>query len=293
MYKRTGTHTDSTEFIDPQDVAELTRLSNKSHLVTRHMGLFPAKCDLANVHTVLDVACGPGAWVLQVAKLYPQMRVYGIDISQRMLDYARELSLDAGLTNVVFRRMNVVEQPLHFAPESFDLINARFLCEFMPGPYWGTLIREFRRILKHGGTLIMTEFEMGMASTPVHQQLVASFCEVMTQVGRCLAPEPHPMRLGIIEHLNPWLTEAGFLVQDPLIHAIDYSFGSDAHETWCKDLLLLVRHVTHFLLKAVSSVSADEWERTLDALSDEMEQEHFHGLFHFLTAWGRKGIVIK
>ena len=58
---------------------------------------------LSGVQTVLDVACGAGAWAIELACAFPHLRVIGIDHRPHLLNYnARALVLEQGLTNVTF-----------------------------------------------------------------------------------------------------------------------------------------------------------------------------------------------
>ena len=58
----------NTYFIDAEDAAEMARLTHQDRLLTKGMGgLFPDSFDLSEVHDILDIACGPGGWVLDVA----------------------------------------------------------------------------------------------------------------------------------------------------------------------------------------------------------------------------------
>ncbi len=43
---------------------------------------FPDDFRLSQVHLVLDLACGPGGWAIDVARAYPNIDVMGVDISQ-------------------------------------------------------------------------------------------------------------------------------------------------------------------------------------------------------------------
>ena len=53
-------------FIDPENAAEMARLTHQDSLVTTIMGgLFPERSDLSCVRDVLDIACGPGEWPLR------------------------------------------------------------------------------------------------------------------------------------------------------------------------------------------------------------------------------------
>ena len=81
----------------------MARLLDQDMLVTRSMGgIFPERADdLDHIHTILDVACGPGGWVLRVAREYPHIQVTGVDISERMVSYARSHAQARGFREVV------------------------------------------------------------------------------------------------------------------------------------------------------------------------------------------------
>lgn len=66
---------ESTYVIDAENAAEMARLTRQDRLITKTMGgLFTEHSDLSGGHDVLDVACGPGGWVLDVARHIPRCR---------------------------------------------------------------------------------------------------------------------------------------------------------------------------------------------------------------------------
>src|SRR5215472_3460526 len=110
---------DRTYFIDAENAAEMARLTRQDRLITKSMGgLFPEISDLSGVHAILDVACGPGGWVLDVARTYPDMHVKGVDISEIMIAYASCMAQTEALGNASFQVMNAL-QPLDFPDNSF------------------------------------------------------------------------------------------------------------------------------------------------------------------------------
>ncbi len=82
----------STYFVqDRQNEREMQRLLIQDRMVTDAFGgVWPEQTDPTRIRRVLDVGCGPGGWALDVAQAYPEVQVEGIDISQRMVAYARE-----------------------------------------------------------------------------------------------------------------------------------------------------------------------------------------------------------
>src|SRR6266702_3784957 len=99
--------------IDIESAAELARLLHQDRHVTKSMGgLLAEQSDISNIHDVIDVACGPGGWALEVADRYPDIKVVGIDISKSMIEYARALAKAQKLKNVEFLVMDALK-PLH------------------------------------------------------------------------------------------------------------------------------------------------------------------------------------
>lgn len=103
---------EDTYVIDPESGAEMARLINQDRLVAQHVGgLFPSEVDPSTLRSVLDLACGPGGWVWDVAFAYPGIELVGVDISREMVQYARALARVLGLDNVTFLEMNIVNVP--------------------------------------------------------------------------------------------------------------------------------------------------------------------------------------
>src|SRR6266704_4026528 len=94
------TKDENVYFNDPESGAEMARLLSQDRLITRGMGgLFSERSDLSGIHRILDAACGPGGWALEVASTYPEIEVVGFDVSQAMIDYARVQAQARGLEN--------------------------------------------------------------------------------------------------------------------------------------------------------------------------------------------------
>src|SRR5579859_158339 len=123
--------TENSYVIDPESAAEMGRLLDLDYLVNKAMGnLLPIDLNLSKIHNILDVACGPGGWVQEVAFTYPDKQVIGIDISNTMLAYARSQASIQGLNNTSFISMDATA-PLPFPDSSFDMVNARFIIGFL------------------------------------------------------------------------------------------------------------------------------------------------------------------
>jgi SAM-dependent methyltransferase len=82
--------------------------------------------------SVLDVGCGTGLTTREAARAAAPGRVVGIDVSERMLERARELTAAERLDNV---RYELGDAQVHrFDPASFDVAISRFGTMFFSDP---------------------------------------------------------------------------------------------------------------------------------------------------------------
>jgi SAM-dependent methyltransferase len=81
---------------------------------------------------VLDIGCGTGLTTREAARAAAPGRVVGVDISERMLERARQLTAAEGLGNV---RYELGDAQLHrFDPAGFDVAISRFGTMFFSDP---------------------------------------------------------------------------------------------------------------------------------------------------------------
>jgi len=53
---------------------------------------------------ILDIGCGPGYLLLEIAKLIPDSRLIGVDFSEDMLKIASEKAKEKGLNSIIFKQ---------------------------------------------------------------------------------------------------------------------------------------------------------------------------------------------
>lgn len=272
----------NTYMVDPESPAEMTRLQNQDRLVTKYMGGLLEGLNLSHTHDVLDIACGPGAWALDVAFAHPHMEVVGFDISQRMIEYAQVQAEVQELKNVQFRVLNALHS-LDFPDASFDLINGRYLSTFMLKEAWPALVAECKRLLRPGGMLRLTEFERALTNSPAHEQISTLFCQALHVLGRSFSPDG--LHLGIMPVLGGFLQQAGFQSMQTRMYACDYSSGTEDHREWCNDLRTFFQLAQPFVVKTMP-VTAAEWQRLYERVTIEMDMPEFRAIAQYLTVVG-------
>ncbi len=276
---------ENTYVIDVADAREMARLVYQDRLITKHTGgLFAERTDFRSVQNVLDLACGPGGWALQVAHADPELKVVGIDISQPMIQYARAQAVVQGVRNAEFHIMNVL-QPLAFPDQQFDLVNARLLLGFMPPAAWPSLVRECFRILRPGGILRLTEAEYNITNSPANEQFGALFTTALAQAGQSFSPDGR--HICITPMLGQFLREAGFEHLGQQAHAIDVSVGAEAHESAYQDALIAFKLIRPFLVKQ-GVATEEEAKHLYHRVMEEMASDEYRAIWFLLTAWGER-----
>ena len=280
---------ENTYILDAESATEMARLSKQDRLITKGMGgLFSERDDIAGMHDILDIACGPGAWVLEVAYSYPHIHVVGGDISRTMITYARTQASVQGLTNADFYVMDVLKR-LDFPDNSFDLVNARFLVGFMPQKAWLTILQECMRILRPGGVLRLTEFdEPGTTNSPAFEEWLALTFSTTRKAGLTAAPDGR--NFGITPLLRRFLLEAGFQDINSRSHVIDFSNGTPAYEPMYENCEIAFKLVQPFIIK-LAGISQEEVDQKYQKMLAEMTTQDFCGLWYYLTVWGQKPLM--
>jgi ubiquinone/menaquinone biosynthesis C-methylase UbiE len=101
--------------------------------------------------TVLDVACGGGIVVCGFARVVEHAT--GIDLTPAMLDRARRLQEEQGLTNVTWQLGDVL--PLPFPDASFSIVTSRFAFHHFLDPF--AVLGEMTRVCRPGGKVAVVD----------------------------------------------------------------------------------------------------------------------------------------
>jgi len=272
-------------FIDAENAAEMARLVNQDRITTRCMGgLFPPQLALSNVHTILDIACGPGGWVIDVAQAYPDKQVTGIDVSQLMVAYAAELAKIHEARNASFQVANIL-QPLPFPDHAFDLINARLISSFMPQTMWRQFLQECLRITRPGGIIRLTEPERTISNSPAVEQLNDFLARAMHKAGQSLSP--NELQFGVTPHLRRFLRDAGYQNIQVASHVLESSAGSEEHLSQYQNSMVFFKLLQPFFVRTAIATQ-EEVEVLYQRALEQMMAPDYCALWYLLSAWGEK-----
>jgi ubiquinone/menaquinone biosynthesis C-methylase UbiE len=102
---------------------------------------------------VLDVGCGTGRFLLQLAAAVPSARLYGLDLSPYYLDRARELV--GKNTDLSLASENAEDMP--WAEGTFDAVTSVFMFHELPPKVRRAVVREMARVVKPGGVVVLCD----------------------------------------------------------------------------------------------------------------------------------------
>ncbi len=276
---------ESTYFIDSQSASEMARLMDFDRYLTRAMGgPMAERSDYTHINRILDVACGPGSWVLDVAIEHPEIEVFGIDINRFAIGYAQAQAKAQDLSNVTFRTMNAVE-PLDFPDEYFDLVNARSIVAFMPPARWPEFVQDCKRILRHDGTLRLTEGEWSFTNKPAMARLNELLMKALYMAGMSFSPDGRYS--GVVPVLAHFLRRAGFQNIEQKAYVVDFSAGTEANLIVYNDAKVFYQLIQPFITK-MRLATQEEVEQLYQRGLTEMLMDDFCGMHFLLTALGTK-----
>jgi len=277
---------EDTYFIDPEDATEMARLLLQGRLISQNMGsLLPEGIDLEKVHDILDMACGPGGWVLDVAFAQPEIQVTGVDISQKMIAYASSLAWAQRLENASFSVINLLK-PLEFPAHSFDMVNGRLLMSLMPKTAWTGLLQECMRILRPGGIVRLTEADnFGITNAPAYEKLNRMVVRAMHKAGQTFSPEQDTF--GVLPMLGAFMRQVGCVHIQQQAHIVDFSFGTDAHDGWYQNFTISFQLLQPLLVKMEVTTPEEVVSLYKQALA-ELAREDFRAVWLYLSVWGQK-----
>ncbi len=279
---------ENTYIIDAESGTETARLIDQDRLITKAMGgIFPEHVDLSNVQDIVDIGCGPGGWVLDVAYVYPKINVVGIDISQNTIQYAHAHAQVQGLDNASFGVMDALK-PLDFSDSAFDFVNARMITGFMPITAWPSLLQECLRITRPGGMIRLTEPEIGMCgitNSPACEKLNRMGTQALKRAGHSFSPDGQ--HVGTTPVLRRLLYGAGYQNIHNIAYALDFSVGTEAYEAMRQNVEVAFQLLLPFMLRW-EVTTQEEFDQLYQQMVIEMLSDTFCGLWYFLSIWGKK-----
>lgn len=194
--------------------------------VAAHHGPFMAAAGVGLAEHVLDIGCGTGQTTRDAARAAAAGSALGLDLSARMIEYARRAADRDGLGNVRFEQADAQIHP--FPAAGFDVAISRTGAMFFADPV--TAFANVGRALRPGGRLVLLTWQGPQANDWIRELSGA------LAVGRDLPvppPDaPGPFALSDPDRVRAVLASAGFTGVELAARSEPMWFGEqpdDAH----------------------------------------------------------------
>ncbi|MBN8537620.1 MAG: class I SAM-dependent methyltransferase [Deltaproteobacteria bacterium] len=116
------------------------------------------KVNIPNQGKFLDVACGPGCLLLEMAKMYPEVSFYGIDASQEMLNIARRDLEREKVANIRLELGDMNQLSKYFQKQEFDFISWNFAAHYCASDeQFVSILNAISELLKPDGNFFFVD----------------------------------------------------------------------------------------------------------------------------------------
>ncbi len=268
---------------DRSNLEEIDRLDNQDTMLTNGMGgVLPEQPDPTTFRSILDVGCGTGGWLVEIAKTYPTIeKLRGGDINTKILEYARAKAVAEQLGDrMQFEPMDAL-RIIEFANGSFDLVNQRLGASWLRTWEWTKILLEYRRVCRPGGTIRITEGNIVIESnSPALTQLNALSLEAVFRSGRLFAPTGD----GLLNQLERLMSQHCMEQIQTKTHKLVFRADTPEGQYFYEDMERFYRIALPFFRKWVHIPS--DYHETYEQALIEMQQPDFCAMWTFLTIWG-------
>jgi ubiquinone/menaquinone biosynthesis C-methylase UbiE len=170
---------------------------------------------------LLEIGCGAGAVLAILGMAFPGLKLAGIDLEDKQIQYATQHLKNLNLHDVDLRAGDASQLP--WEDNYFDRIYAIWFLEHLPNPL--SVLREAKRVLKSGGTITLTEtdYRTIVISPPCadYSYLQDSLCELL------LAAKGNPY---IGQSLATLLARSGFTRVNNQPVSVHYAYSLNRQE---------------------------------------------------------------
>lgn len=134
----------------------------------RRIGL--SRINIQDGESVLEVAVGTGLMFREILIRNPHGKNEGIDLTEAMLEKAREKARGSGVNNYNLTTGDAYR--LSYTDESFDLLVNNYMFDLLPEEDFDRVLGEFHRVMKRGARLLLINMTFGRAPWQRFYELV-------------------------------------------------------------------------------------------------------------------------
>lgn len=146
--------------VEPEQVRAYAAVATRDPIMSASYSYQAASITrtLWGAETVLDLGCGPGLQLAEIAQLNPASDLCGVDLSEAMLELARQEIVQRRLPNVRFEQTDITKLET-FADDSFDAVISSMALHQLPSlEAVSNCLAQAARVLKPGGAVHLFDF---------------------------------------------------------------------------------------------------------------------------------------
>ncbi len=263
----------------PTDMLETNRLDFQHYMLRYAMrGIYAAP--LERPGGILDVGCGTGRWALEMATIFPDANVVGVDITPPAIEDPTTLAgFQTRPDNFAFIQTNILDTPLPFADNTFDFTHMRLLFLAIPANRWQDVVRELVRVTRPGGWVELVEGGFSQDVGPVSDR----FNHWMDALSR-----KRGIDISQGARVGEFLSEAGLVgVQTRTVALPIGSWGGRAGQMMESDILAVGAAMRGVII--ASGLATEEgFDATTAGSRAELASDQYRSTFPFYVAYGQK-----
>lgn len=259
-------------YMFPHNLQEANRLDFQ-HYLLKHVFHANYLAPIANPTSILDVACGTGRWMLEMANAFPGAKIAGIDLEPP----TKTGSIVNFPSTCKFITSNIIDG-LPFTDQSFDFVHQRLLVLSLAASHWPNEIQELTRVTRHGGWIELVEVDLELHNRgPV--------CKVIENwLGRLTNEQGIDGTIG--RKLESFLRMTNLThVKVRKVNIPMGSWGGRFGTMLAKDFSTAI-HAVKPLLVAKNKLKAEEVDQTIDLWLQECNKNHCS--YDFFIAYGQR-----
>lgn len=264
-------------YIVPWDIEEHNRLDFQHYMLRYALrGNFLAP--VRNPHAILDAGSGTGRWAIELANLFPDANVVGLDVNPPPEDITAEAGINTRPPNYAFVPGNLLEV-LPFADNSFDFVHMRALVTAIPHDKWPTVIGELARVTRPRGWVESLECTFLEGGGPAVDQMMRWLDETLTRRSVLFTDGGRVgevMRLVGLQH-----------VSTPTIGMPCGDYGGRLSKMLATDWISVLKGIGGMTV-AQGITTAETFEQMLEQMRAEMASPQYRCVMPLYVAYGQR-----